>query len=93
VPAGGGAVVDIADTGPGAGGTWNSDNVIVFGRLDGPLMRVDAGGGRAEPLGAFETALEETHHLYPAFLPGGREFVVYINSRERGLYVMALDGS
>jgi Tol biopolymer transport system component len=92
VPAAGGNVTVITDTGNGAGGTWNAEDVIVFGRLDGPLMRVAAAGGRAEPLTAFDAALGETHHLYPTFLPGGRDFVFYVNSRERGLYLSALDG-
>jgi Tol biopolymer transport system component/tRNA A-37 threonylcarbamoyl transferase component Bud32 len=92
VPVGGGAVTTITDIGDGAGGSWNADDVIVVGRLDGPLMRVSATGGRAEPVAPFDTALGETHHLYPTFLPGGRDFVYYVNSRERGLYVASLDG-
>jgi Tol biopolymer transport system component len=93
VAASGGSVTVVTDTGNGAGGSWNRDGVIVFGRLDGPLMRVPAGGGRAEPIAPFDTALDETHHLYPAFLPDGDAFVFYVNSRERGLYVASLDGS
>jgi Tol biopolymer transport system component len=93
VSASGGSVADITDVGNGAGGTWNANDVIVFARLDGPLMRVEAAGGRATPLLPFAEALGETHHLYPAFLPDGEHFVFYINSRERGLYLAALDGS
>ena len=93
VAASGGSVTVITETGNGAGGSWNRDDVIVFGRLDGPLMRVSASGGRAEPIAPFDTTLGETHHLYPAFLPDGDAFVYYVNSRERGLYVASLDGS
>jgi Tol biopolymer transport system component len=93
VPAGGGAVAVICESGAGAGGTWNRDNVIVFSPLNGPLMRVAAGGGRAEPLTAFDREREETHHLYPSFLPDGRHYVFYIASRERGLYVGELGSS
>lgn len=92
VPAAGGSVTSIADTGDGAGGSWNADDVIVFARLDGPLMRVSASGGRPEPIVPFDTAMAETHHLYPAFLPGGQDFIYYVNSRERGLYLGSLDG-
>jgi eukaryotic-like serine/threonine-protein kinase len=88
----GATVADIADVGNGAGGTWNSAGVIVFGRLDGPLMRVAAAGGRPEPLTTFDAALGETHHLYPTFLPDGDRFVFYVNSRERGLYAGSLTG-
>jgi Tol biopolymer transport system component len=87
VPASGGAVAVICDSGAGAGGTWNRENVIVFSPLNGPLMRVAAGGGRPEPLTAFDRTLDETHHLYPSFLPDGQHFVFYVASRERGLYV------
>jgi Tol biopolymer transport system component len=92
VPVGGGAATTICELGNGGGGTWGAGDQIVFAQLDGPLMRVSASGGRPEPLAAFDRALEETHHLYPAFLPDGRHFVYYINSRERGLYVGSVDG-
>lgn len=87
VPAAGGTVVSLCETGATAGGTWSADDVIVFGQLEGPMMRVAASGGRAEPLTALDRALEETHHLYPTFLPDGRHYVFYVNSRERGLSV------
>jgi eukaryotic-like serine/threonine-protein kinase len=86
VPAAGGTVVTICDTGMPAGGTWSRDDVIVFAQLEGPLMRLAAGGGRAEPVTSRDRSLEETHHLYPTFLPN-RNYVFYVNSRERGLYL------
>jgi Tol biopolymer transport system component len=91
--ASGGAVTDVTEVANPAGGTWNQAGVIVFARLDGPLMRVAADGGRAEPLLAFDETLTETHQLYPTFLPDGEHMVFYANSRERGLYVVSLDGS
>ena len=51
------------------------------------MMRVAAGGGRPEPLTTFDRNHAETHHLYPAFLPDGRHYTYYVNSRERGVYV------
>jgi Tol biopolymer transport system component len=87
VPAAGGTVITVCETGVAAGGTWGRDDVIIFGKLEGPLMRVGASGGRPEPLTSFDRALEETHHLYPTFLPDGQHYVFYVNSRERGLYV------
>jgi hypothetical protein len=93
VPAAGGTVVTICDTGMPAGGTWSRDDVIVFAQLDGPLLRVAAGGGRAEPVTSLDRSLEETHHLYPTFLPNGRHYVFYVNSRERGLYLGELGSS
>jgi Tol biopolymer transport system component len=93
VPAGGGSVTTVCEIGNAAGGTWNADDVILFGQLDAPLMRVAATGGRAEPVTALDRALEETHHLYPVFLPDGRHYIFYVNSRERGLYVAELGGT
>ena len=87
VAAAGGGVTTICDAGTTAGGSWNRDDVIVFARQDGPMMRVAAGGGRPEPLTAFDRERGETHHLYPAFLPDGRHYTYYVNSRERGVYV------
>jgi Tol biopolymer transport system component len=87
VAAGGGGVSVITDVANPAGGTWNREDVIVFAQLDGPLMRVAGAGGRAEPISALDRGREETHHLYPTFLPDGRHFVFYINSKERGLHI------
>jgi Tol biopolymer transport system component len=93
VSATGGAVAVICDSGAGAGGTWNQNNVIVFSPLNGPLMQVAAGGGRPEPLTSLDRARDETHHLYPSFLPDGRHYIFYVASRERGLYVGELGSS
>jgi Tol biopolymer transport system component len=87
VAATGGAVTTICQTGTTAGGSWNREDVIVFAQQDGPMMRVAASGGRPEPLTTFDRNLGETHHLYPAFLPDGRHYTYYVNSRERGVYV------
>jgi Tol biopolymer transport system component len=87
VPAAGGAVTTLCQVRTGAGGSWNADQVIVFAQEDGPMMRIAAGGGQPEPLTTFDREREETHHLYPSFLPDGRHYVFYVNSRERGLYV------
>lgn len=89
VAASGGAATVISDAGAGAGGTWSSSGSIVFQpHQQGPLMRVDAAGGRPEPATTFEGAsANDTHHLYPSFLPDGRHFVYYVAGAERGLYV------
>jgi Tol biopolymer transport system component len=93
MPADGGAVTTVCDAGAGGGGTWGADDVIVFSpHQQGALMKVAAAGGRPEPATTIDAAREETHHLYPTFLPDGRHFVFYINSRERGLHVANVDG-
>ena len=85
---GGGAVTVICEAGAGAGGTWNHDGVIVFNpHQQGHLMRVAAAGGLPEAATSLDTTANETHHLYPTFLPGGRHFVYYVAGKQRGLYV------
>ena len=94
VAAGGGAVTVVCDAGTGGGGTWSAEDVIVFApHQQGALMKVAAQGGRPEPATTLDPSREETHHLYPTFLPDGRHFVFYVNSKERGLHVAGLDGS
>ena len=84
----GGVATVICEAGAGAGGTWNRDGVIVFQpHQQGHLMRVAAAGGLPEPAVTLDPATEETHHLYPSFLPDGRHFVFYVAGKSRGLYV------
>src|SRR5688572_6217406 len=90
----GGAAAVICEAGAGAGGTWNRDGVIVFQpHQQGNLMRVAAAGGLSEPAVTLDSAAEETHHLYPSFLPDGRHFVFYVAGKRRGLYVGELDSN
>jgi len=60
--------------GPFGGGAWNRHDVIVFSGADtGPLYRVDAHGGKPQPvtkLGAREEA-----HRWPQFLPDDEHFI------------------
>jgi serine/threonine protein kinase len=73
VPAGGGPVVPIADVVYGLGGTWNRDNVIVFGAASSGLRRVAAGGGASAALTTLNPG--EDAHRWPYFLPDGRHFL------------------
>jgi Tol biopolymer transport system component/tRNA A-37 threonylcarbamoyl transferase component Bud32 len=85
---GGGGATVICEAGAGAGGTWNRDGVIVFQpHQQGHLMRVAAAGGLPEPITALDASANETHHLYPSFLPDGRHYVYYVAGRQRGLYI------
>ena len=76
----------------GMPGSWNQDNVIIYG-AGGGLMRVPASGGTPEPLTAL--GANETTHDFPSFLPDGRHFVyaAYDSLAPAGLYVGSLDGS
>jgi Tol biopolymer transport system component len=94
IPAGGGSATTIADAGIGAGGTWSAGGTIVYQPFQqGRLMRVQASGGTPQPATALDAAAQETHHLYPTFLPDGQHFVYYVASKQRGLYVGELGSS
>ena len=56
-------------------------------------MRVAAAGGRPEPATTLDEGQQETHHLYPSFLPDGRHFVFYVAGKTRGLYVGQSDSA
>jgi serine/threonine protein kinase len=62
---------------PGArGATWNASNDIVFAPdAGGPLYRIRASGGTAEPVTAIDTTRKEYGHRFPSFLPDGIHFL------------------
>src|SRR5262249_22784758 len=59
-------------------GTWNSDNVILFGADPsagtGPIRRILSTGG--VPIAVTNAASGEIH-TWPQFLPNGREFLYF----------------
>jgi serine/threonine protein kinase len=75
------------------GGTWNSDDTILFAPNPGsPVFRISATGG--DPVAV--TRFEPSHrgHSSPAFLPDGRSFLFYVaGGVDRGVYAGRLDGT
>jgi serine/threonine protein kinase len=72
----GGPPLTIADTesaAPGSG-SWNRDDVIIFGRLNSGLFRMPLAGS-PEPLTELDKSRGETAHWAPWFLPDGRHFL------------------
>jgi Tol biopolymer transport system component len=60
----------------GRGGTWNREGTIVFAPdSEGPLYRVDAGGGPTIPVTTSGTGRPDASHRWPQFLPDGRHFL------------------
>ena len=54
----------------GSGGTWNRDNVILYGSINrGPLRRVAASGGDCVEVTRLNADTRETSHINPFFLP------------------------
>lgn len=72
------------------GGAWNRAGVIIFGTTEG-IMQVPATGG----VPRFVTVVHNTHyndaHVFPSFLPNGRQFVYLRDGERPGIYVASLD--
>jgi Tol biopolymer transport system component len=95
----GGPAVTIADAQATTGGrgpwngSWNRDDVIVFGRITSPLFRVSAAGSSPAPLTNLDENRHETAHFAPWFLPDGDHFLYVALSTEAdktGIYVADL---
>jgi Tol biopolymer transport system component len=76
-------------------GTWNKDNVIVFGARanGGGLRRVSAAGGTPVDITVVDPKRQETSHAFPQFLPDGKHLIYTRLSSEpgfAGLYTISL---
>ena len=77
------------------GGTWNQDDVIVFGRGTGGLSQVEAAGGEPIPLSTLDVP-GALFNSWPQFLPDG-EHVLFLATTleaggpENGIYVGSLE--
>jgi len=71
----GGPPVTLCNAPNGKGGSWGSEDVIVFSpNASDPIHRVSAAGGESTPI----TEIDGTHHnshRHPRFLPDGRHFL------------------
>jgi serine/threonine protein kinase len=90
---GGGQPQAICDIEGRAGGTWNSDGVVVFDQGNKPLQRVSADGGTPTPILSLDASRQETYHGAPYFLPDGRH-LVYYSAGKKGfdIKLASLDG-
>jgi Tol biopolymer transport system component/predicted Ser/Thr protein kinase len=72
----GGPAITLCDASVGYGGSWNTNDVILFSPVatDG-LFRVPAAGGRVTRATALDQSLGEITHRFPWFLPDGRHFL------------------
>ena len=74
------------------GGTWHTDDTIVFGTLSGGLKWIPADGGAVSAFAALDPG--EPHHVRPHFLAGTRHLLYRVssgNGRNNSYYVMSLD--
>jgi Tol biopolymer transport system component len=83
----------------GKGGSWNSDNVIIFApTFNGPIHRVNAAGGKSDTVTALHVGASENSHRFPSFLPDGNHFLYFVRTsaqtqNESSIWISALDGS
>jgi eukaryotic-like serine/threonine-protein kinase len=94
IPVSGGAATVLCEAFPG-GAVWTEGDSIIFTAANnGPLSRISAAGGKAEPLTRLENG--ETAHRWPALLPGGRAILFAASSgglwTEARIVVQPLDG-
>jgi len=72
----GGPARELADAPEHRGGSWGSQNLIVFApEAGGPIFRVPASGGPVAPVTTLDPAAQETSHRWPRFLPEGKRFL------------------
>ena len=89
----GGPPVTLCDALGEYGGSWSSQDVILFasGRN---LIRIPASGGTPVIVTETDPSRNESRHLFPQFLPDGKHFLFLIKSSDpntRGVYVGSLD--
>ena len=69
-----GRIQDLADVANPRGATWGSEDIILYSPgHPSPLFAVPASGG--EPHQVTELGSESGGHMYPHFLPNGRQFL------------------
>jgi len=76
LPITGGRPETLADAPSFRGASWGAGNVIVFApNAGGPLLKVAASGGKAEPATSLDATRKEEGHRMPWFLPDGEHFL------------------
>jgi Tol biopolymer transport system component len=76
-------VGDVVGKAPLLSGSWNKDDVIIFGRTLTPLFRISASGGSPEPITELDKARGEIEHREPSFLPDGHHFLYLALTADR----------
>jgi eukaryotic-like serine/threonine-protein kinase len=93
IDATGGPALTLCDAAQARGGTWNKEDLIVFG-IQGGLFRVPAAGGTPTLLSERDPAASEASLRAPWFLPDGRHFLYTARSgdaQKTRIYVESID--
>ncbi|HYV63461.1 MAG TPA: protein kinase, partial [Bryobacteraceae bacterium] len=94
IEATGGPAQTVCDLGVNWGaGSWNQDDVILFGQVPGPIFKVPAAGGVPVPVTKVDPSRQERTHIEPWFLPDGRHFLYVRRGAQIGYtsYIGSLD--
>ncbi len=90
----GGLVRPLAKASFGAGGSWNSDGVILFSKNPAsPIYRISEAGESEAAVTRLDGG--QAGHTFPHFLPDGRHFLYLVAGAPdiRGIYIGQLDGA
>jgi serine/threonine protein kinase len=97
VPAAGGTVEPLCDAKDGRGGSWGTQDVIVFAPSNnGPLQSISANGGDPKAATTLDAAGGQTGHRFPSFLPDGRHFLfaaLPAKNQKFDLFIGSTDGA
>jgi len=80
------------------GGSWNRQDIILFGTTPGSVYKVSAAGGVPQRVTTLDAGRQDIVHRWPFFLPDGNHFLYLASStvtaHERGvLLVGSLNGN
>jgi len=75
VSAAGGPALALCDVEQVRGGSWSTQDVIIFARYPGEIYRVPASGGTPQKVTTFDPSRHDTTHRWPYFLPDGNHFL------------------
>jgi eukaryotic-like serine/threonine-protein kinase len=82
----GGPPIALADAVPGnASGAWGGNDVILFvAKPNAGLFQISGSGGTPIPVTTLDSAVGETRHWWPSFLPDGQHFLYEVVGSTRG---------
>ena len=89
----GGAPITLCDQATFEGGSWGSENTIVFAGSLGPvtgLYRVSANGGQPETLAMPDIENDSIEYQQPEILPGGKDVLFAVVQRAEDTYQIAV---
>jgi eukaryotic-like serine/threonine-protein kinase len=99
IAATGGPVAVVADAPNSRGGSWSTNDVIVFAPdFQNALVKVSAQGGPTTPATVLDRAKHDTHR-WPWFLPDGKHFIFFATShaggdpKQNGIYFGSVDNT